>query len=162
MYFLILDQPSTGLMDAHAMVQVAKDWVSVPNQKKCEVDSHPIDKLIPARSHVEMSLHVKCDPGSVRFLEHVQAKVTLTATRRGDIHIYLTSPMGTRSTLLAQRPMDNSRSGFQKWPFMTVHSWGENPNGVWKIEVHNEGRFYSKILDSVTYHCFSMTINISY
>lgn len=74
----------------------------------------------------------------------MQAKVTLTATRRGDIHIYLTSPAGTRSTLLAQRPMDNSRSGFQNWPFMTVHSWGENPNGEWKIEIHNEGRYYSK------------------
>ena len=101
---------------------------------------HP--RLIPAKSHVEMSLHVNCD--NVRFLEHVQAKVTLTATRRGDMHIYLTSPAGTRSTLLAQRPMDNSRSGFQKWPFMSVHTWGENPNGEWKLEVHNEGRFYSK------------------
>ena len=93
-------------------------------------------RLIPAKSHVELSLHVNCD--NVRFLEHVQAKVTLTATRRGDIHIYLTSPSGTRSTLLAQRPMDNSRSGFQNWPFMTVHTWGENPNGEWKLEVCHE------------------------
>ena len=88
-----------------------------------------------------MSLHVNCE-SSVKFLEHVQAKVTLTASRRGDMHIYLTSPSGTRATLLAQRPMDNSRQGFQKWPFMSVHSWGENPDGEWKLEIHNEGRFY--------------------
>lgn len=75
-------------------------------------------RLIPAKGHIELTLKVNCD--NVRYLEHVQAKVTLTATRRGDIHIYLTSPAGTRATLLAQRPMDNSRSGLQGWPFMSV------------------------------------------
>lgn len=48
------------------------------------------------------------------------------------------------STLLAQRPIDGSRAGFNSWPFMTVHNWGENPDGVWKLEVHNEGRFYGE------------------
>ncbi|GFU97866.1 hypothetical protein TNCV_1103742 [Trichonephila clavipes] len=43
-----------------------------------------------------------------------------------------------------QRPIDGSRAGFQAWPFMTVHTWGENPDGVWKLEVHNEGRFYGR------------------
>lgn len=33
-----------GLMDADAMVDVARDWVSVPAQNKCEVQSPPIDK----------------------------------------------------------------------------------------------------------------------
>jgi len=33
-----------GLMDAAAMVRVAKDWVTVPTQKVCEVRSYPIDK----------------------------------------------------------------------------------------------------------------------
>ena len=93
-----------------------------------------------------MSLEVSCQD-KVNFLEHVQAKVTLTANRRGDLHIYLTSPSGTKANLLAQRPMDNSRSGFQNWPFMSVHTWGENPNGLWKLEVHNEGRYiYSKLI----------------
>ncbi|XP_035211506.1 furin-like protease 1, isoforms 1/1-X/2 isoform X2 [Stegodyphus dumicola] len=131
-----------GLMDAGAMVRLAKKWNSAPVQKLCEIRSNQADKLIPAKSHVELSLYVRCE--NVRFLEHVQAKLTLTASRRGDIHIYLTSPMGTRSTLLAQRPIDGSRAGFQSWPFMTVHNWGENPDGLWKLEVHNEGRFYGR------------------
>ncbi|GFQ93427.1 hypothetical protein TNCT_344021 [Trichonephila clavata] len=131
-----------GLMDAGAMVRLAKRWNPAPVQKLCEIRSNQADKLIPAKSHVELSLYVRCE--HVRFLEHVQAKLTLTASRRGDIHIYLTSPMGTRSTLLAQRPIDGSRAGFQAWPFMTVHTWGENPDGVWKLEVHNEGRFYGR------------------
>ncbi|XP_074599820.1 proprotein convertase subtilisin/kexin type 4-like isoform X3 [Brevipalpus obovatus] len=128
-----------GLMDAEAMVKVAKEWVTVPSQKVCEVRFPPFDKAIPAKSSISVPLKVTCD--DVRYLEHVQANVTLTATRRGDIHIYLTSPAKTRSNLLAQRPMDNSRAGFNHWPFMSVHTWGENPNGEWSLEIHNEARF---------------------
>ena len=29
-------------------------------------------------------------------------------------------------------------SGFTNWPFMTVHSWGENPLGKWTLEIHND------------------------
>lgn len=131
-----------GLMDAAAMVELARKWISVLPQRVCEVRAERIDKIIPTKSHVELSLNVQCQ--NVRHLEHVQAKVTLTAIRRGDLHIHLTSPMGTRSTLLAMRPTDSSRSGFMAWPFMTVHSWGENPNGTWRLEVHNEAKYYGR------------------
>lgn len=32
----------------------------------------------------------------VKYLEHVQAVVTTNASRRGDLELFLTSPMGTR------------------------------------------------------------------
>ena len=32
----------------------------------------------------------------VNYLEHVQAVITLNATRRGDVELFLTSPMGTQ------------------------------------------------------------------
>jgi furin len=66
--------------------------------------------------------------------------VSLASTKRGDLQIHLTSPAGTRATLLARRPHDVSRSGFQAWPFMSVHTWGEKPFGIWQLEIHNEGR----------------------
>lgn len=75
-----------------------------------------------------------------------QAKITLTASRRGDLQIHLTSPGGTRSTLLDRRRLDVSRAGFNRWPFMTVHSWGETPVGIWQLEIHNEGRYLGKWL----------------
>lgn len=71
----------------------------------------------------------------------VQAKITLVSQRRGDLQIMLTSPTGTRSTLLARRPHDISRAGFDSWPFMSVHTWGEQPFGVWQLDIHNEGRY---------------------
>lgn len=67
--------------------------------------------------------------------------MSLASARRGDLQIHLTSPAGTRATLLARRPHDVSRSGFQAWPFMSVHTWGEKPFGIWQLEIHNEGRF---------------------
>lgn len=73
----------------------------------------------------------------VRYLEHVQIIITLTAQRRGDLEIYLTSPSGTRSVMLARRPRDDSSDGFNNWTFMTTHCWGENPVGTWKLEIKN-------------------------
>jgi proprotein convertase subtilisin/kexin type 2 len=32
----------------------------------------------------------------VNYLEHVQAVITANSTRRGDLEMFLTSPMGTR------------------------------------------------------------------
>lgn len=72
----------------------------------------------------------------VRYLEHVQAVITVNASRRGDLNINMTSPMGTKSILLSRRPRDDdSKVGFDKWPFMTTHTWGEDPRGTWVLEV---------------------------
>lgn len=35
-------------------------------------------------------------PSEVRYLEHVQAVVSANSTRRGDLELFLTSPMGTK------------------------------------------------------------------
>ena len=59
-----------------------------------------------------------CD--EVKYIEHIQAHVTLGAAKRGDVQIWLISPKGTRSNLIAKRPKDYSRAGFNDWPFLTV------------------------------------------
>ncbi|KAK2575143.1 hypothetical protein KPH14_008860 [Odynerus spinipes] len=130
-----------GLMDATAMVRLARRWRTVPEQHKCEVSAPHTGRSIPPKSQLNLELHVK-ECSGVNFLEHVQAKVSLMASRRGDLQIQLTSPQGTKSTLLAKRPHDVSKAGFNQWPFMSVHTWGERPHGTWKLEIHNEGRYF--------------------
>ncbi|KAL3289645.1 hypothetical protein HHI36_023054 [Cryptolaemus montrouzieri] len=133
-----------GLMDAHAMVRLARNWKTVPEQNKCEITAPHDQKAIPAKSVVILKLQVtKCE--GVAVLEHVQAKLTIYSQRRGDLNIILTSPMGTRAVLLAHRAHDNSRTGFNHWPFMSVHSWGESPIGVWELEIHNDGKLLANI-----------------
>ncbi len=43
--------------------------------------------------------------------------------------------MGTRNEMLSTRRYDDSDKGLHDWTFMTVHSWGENPKGVWTLNV---------------------------
>ncbi|XP_044017340.1 furin-like protease 1, isoforms 1/1-X/2 isoform X2 [Aphidius gifuensis] len=132
-----------GLMDATAMVRLAKKWRTVPEQRKCEVSSSYTNRGIPSKSHLNLELHVK-ECSGVNFLEHVQAKISLMASRRGDLMITLTSPQGTKSTLLAKRSNDISKAGFHQWPFMSVHTWGERPHGTWRLVIHNEGRYLGR------------------
>ena len=107
-------------MDAQAMVEMSRRWISVPPQQSCEVVSPYYYKVIPAMGHVTIQLDVKSCPG-VRFLEHVISPIHVTAGRkRGDLRIYLQSPSGTRATLLHNRPQDFSGSGGTKT--ISVHS----------------------------------------
>ncbi|KAI9564477.1 hypothetical protein GHT06_008216 [Daphnia sinensis] len=129
-----------GLMDAGAMVRLARNWTTVPPQQFCEIRAPDVNKIVSPKNSIELQLFVS-ECGNVNVLEHVQVLLSLSATNRGDIEIYLSSPSGTRSTLLQRRPLDNSRNGFHSWPFMSTHFWGESPFGAWIIEVQNEGRF---------------------
>ena len=57
--------------------------------------------------------------------------------KRGDINVTLTSPQGSTSTLLFNRPYDIvTTEGYLNWPFLSVLHWGESPNGQWTIRVY--------------------------
>lgn len=132
-----------GLMDATAMVELAEKWTNVPAQHICEVQSTMVSiekpKIEIPDSGYEERLDTDACAGkdnAINFLEHVQAKITLKSKRRGDLVIHLTSPAGTKSTILPQRPNDSDRvKGFAAWQFLSVHFWGENPVGQWKLEI---------------------------
>ncbi|XP_045398712.1 proprotein convertase subtilisin/kexin type 4 isoform X4 [Lemur catta] len=79
----------------------------------------------------------------IRSLEHVQVQLSLSYSRRGDLEISLTSPMGTRSTLVAIRPLDISGQGYNNWIFMSTHFWDENPQGLWILGLENKGYYFN-------------------
>ena len=58
---------------------------------------------------------------------------------RGDIQLELTSPLRTTSILLPYRIRDSWPGNYTKWPFMSVHFWGESPTGDWTLTVTNRG-----------------------
>merc|ERR1711963_530307 len=73
-------------------------------------------------------------------LARKRKSIILNTSRRGDVELFLRSPMGTRSMILSTRPNDDdSRDGFTKWPFMTTHTWAEYPRGKWTLEVRFNG-----------------------
>lgn len=126
-----------GLMNATAMVDYALRWTNVPEKHICTINSAKINVQI-TDTHYEDSITTDGCKGTgdeVNYLEHVQVRITLNYHRRGNAVIHITSPSGTRSTILPQRPNDIMKGGFRDWAFLSVHFWEENPEGTWKLEI---------------------------
>lgn len=127
-----------GVLDAGAMVSLAKNWKTVPARYHCDAGTLNKTYEIPSNRTAIMFIDTTACQGSkteVNYIEHVQAIITLNSTRRGDVTLFLTSPMGTKSMILSRRPNDDDhRNGFVRWPFMTTQTWGENPRGRWILE----------------------------
>ncbi|XP_034833385.1 furin-like protease 2 isoform X2 [Maniola hyperantus] len=133
-----------GLMDASEMVSLAEQWVSVPPQHICKSQEINEDKPIDPSYGYTLSAHMDVNGCSgtvneVRYLEHVQCKISLRFFPRGNLRILITSPMQTTSTLLFERPRDVISSNFDDWPFLSVHFWGERAEGRWTLQIVNAG-----------------------
>ncbi|CAD5119926.1 DgyrCDS8504 [Dimorphilus gyrociliatus] len=130
-----------GLLNAVGLVNAAdkSTWENVSPQEICEKLSnrHQLPQILTSGD--ELKIKFKVETCKIRFLEHVVIMVNMSYTRRGDLHIILKSPTQTDTTLLPKRPADNSSDGLKYWPFMSVHSWGENPNGEWTLIVRDSG-----------------------
>ena len=77
----------------------------------------------------------ECDINSTR--SEVMVYVPVSQRSLFVLQVFLTSPAGTKSTLLQRRTRDTSTEGFSDWAFMTTHNWGESSVGRWTLEVHN-------------------------
>ncbi|GAB6022556.1 Furin-like protease 2 [Chamberlinius hualienensis] len=133
-----------GLMDAEAMVSLAERWLPVPPQKICELPPDMMERSIPNEAGASVEFYLDTDGcmgtfHTVNYLEHVQAKISLNFSPRGNLKIILQSPYGTSSTLLYSRPRDTLKTTFDDWPFLSVHFWGERPVGRWRLIIINEG-----------------------
>ncbi|NWH64516.1 PCSK4 convertase, partial [Geococcyx californianus] len=133
-----------GLLDAGLLVEMAKVWPGTQPQRKCSI------KALQTSWNFGSKLAISTDTSSclgrtkrIRSLEHVQVQLSLSYSRRGDLLIALTSPMGTTSTLVTVRPYDTSQQGYKDWTFMSTHFWDENPNGTWMLHLENKGDAYN-------------------
>jgi len=128
-----------GVLDAGDIVDLAVDWKSAPDRFHCTAGSITEKYAFSTNQSLILTIDTDACKGlenQVNYLEHVQSFITLKASRRGDATLYLISPMNTTSMILSKRPRDgDSEDGFIKWPFMTTHSWAENPRGQWKLFV---------------------------
>ena len=88
------------------MTWYASGWKNVPSMSSCEsVASYP-KRIIQARSDEMFSINLlECKGDTnltdeVNYIEQVQAFVSLSTDKRGEIEIYLYSPSHTRTQLL--------------------------------------------------------------
>ena len=73
---------------------------------------------------------------------------------RGNIWVELTSPSGTTSIIMPYRIYDVTTSSFYNFPLTSVHFWGEDPRGTWRLTLRNRNSFENATI-SVTVHSIS-------
>ena len=130
-----------GLMNAGRLVELATRWVNIGEQIICNVNIFSNERIEIGDGEakeidVTVELFKTCNK-QINYLEHVISSIGIESDIRGSLYISLESPSKTVSNLLDYRPFDQSKSGFQNWPFMSVHYWGENPNGEWVLTIKN-------------------------
>ncbi|XP_068190180.1 proprotein convertase subtilisin/kexin type 5 [Antennarius striatus] len=131
-----------GLLDVERMVKEAERWTRVPPQHVCaeEAPTHLSRTIHPGSAVTSVFQTSGCadeHQQHVVYVEHVVVRVTIAHCRRGDLSITLTSPSGTVSQLLDNRPLDDSTKGFRNWEFMTTHCWGEQAVGEWTLKIQD-------------------------
>ncbi|XP_071039452.1 neuroendocrine convertase 1-like isoform X2 [Parasteatoda tepidariorum] len=141
-----------GLINAEDMVKTALNWTTVPEKTICKASaSAKLPKQISSElKEVQVEIPSDACRGTseeINFLEHVELTLDIDYNHRGALDIYLFSPAGTVSMVLSRREKDTSSLGFKNWTFLSVHFWGENPHGVWKVLVRDmtEGNFKGRI-----------------
>ena len=83
------------------------------------------------------SITIGAISGQLKITFKFWNNLTKTSLTTPDIflRLILTSPRGTRSSLLLPRPKDKLATSFEDWPFLSVHYWGEDPTGQWTLQV---------------------------
>lgn len=128
-----------GLLDAAAMVNYSRSWHTVPEQIKCRITEPRVYRRFSQYIEVELNVsqHNCGEQTNIRYLEHVVVTLNARFARRGYLEGFVTSPSGTTSQILPYRPNDVIASEFNDWPILSLHFWGENPQGNWRLRLQN-------------------------
>ncbi|KAF9454583.1 hypothetical protein P691DRAFT_656065 [Macrolepiota fuliginosa MF-IS2] len=142
-----------GALDAYAFVTAAQSWPLVKPQTWLPTDTVILNdgkmdnqgnftggQFIGADG-VESKITITkdmLDSNNLEKLEHINIKVWIQHTRRGDVEVEIVSPNGIKSVLASQRQFDAATTGFPGWTFMSVKHWGEDPVGDWTIRVSDQ------------------------
>ena len=128
-----------GLVDATAVVGLAKTWQNLPPANIRELTGAL--GYIPGGHPLNTTLN---NPGT-GFVEHVQITLLLEDYDWGELNITLTSPSGTQSILatpfssgLGPEASPDLPSNQRRWTYLTVHNWGEPAGGDWILTLRNQ------------------------
>lgn len=95
-----------GLLDASAMVRLAREWENVPEQRRCQISYPSRYDVVPNDNRLYFELYTdgcaEQSESKVNYLEHVQSIITLKSQKRGAMQIYLTSPEGEYKRILKE------------------------------------------------------------
>jgi len=124
-----------GLIDSNKMIEAAiqlKNNVGPQLVQKVPTDA-ALDRSVLLKDAVYEISFTATDE-RIKYLEHVEVVGSIEMWKRGCLEARIISPSGTVSKVMQLRKEDKGRD-FKKWPFMSVHFWGENPAGRWRFQL---------------------------
>jgi subtilisin family serine protease len=140
-----------GLINASEAVRLAKNWSNLGSMTSVSI---PLSSL-PAniRDNNAGGLVKYFDTRSLSGLrvEHATVTTDISHPSRGELQIQLTSPAGTTSRLAERHtsyPPDPA--DYPDWTFSTVHNWGEDSRGLWKLKIADRVPGNTGTLNSAT------------
>lgn len=128
-------------MNADKFVTQAVNWKNVDFQRKKQINSN---EILPMNISESLTITFEYKSLEIVFLEHIEVTISMDYTTRGDLEFYMKSPKDTFVQILGSRKYDKSKIGFDKWTFMSVATWLENPFGIWELKIVDSRKISDK------------------
>ena len=138
-----------GLINASDAVRLAKNWSNLGTMASVSVPLSSLPATIRDNNASGLIKYFDTRSLSALRVEHATVTTDITHTDRGELQIQLTSPSSTTSRLAELHepgvllssggpliPYSGAdRSNYKSWTFSTVHNWGEDSRGLWKLKI---------------------------
>lgn len=140
-----------GLINASEAVRLAKNWPNLGSMTQVSVPLSSLPATIRDNNAGGLVKYFDTRSFSGLRVEHATVTTDISHPSRGELQIQLTSPAGTTSRLAekhtsyAPDPAD-----YTNWTFSTVHNWGEDSRGLWKLKVADRVPGNTGTLNSAT------------
>lgn len=127
-----------GVLDAFAYVTAAKNWKLVKPQAWLITNTTQLGGGVMPKKHDykggvpigpngnKNSIQITTEmmlANNLEALEHIDVRVWISHSRRGNVMVELVSPKGIKSVLANTRDEDDATTGFPGWRFMTIKHW---------------------------------------
>jgi subtilisin-like proprotein convertase family protein len=126
-----------GAIDAAAAVNAALTWTNVAPETSTTSGTINVNRTIPDNNTTGLTSSVNIN--SLIKVETVEVVFDATHPDRGDLHVVLTSPDGTKSTLAEVH--GDAHANYSQWTFTTNRDWDEIAKGQWTLQVTDEAGF---------------------
>jgi len=140
-----------GLINASEAVRLAKNWSNLGSMTSVSIPLSSIPASIRDNNAGGLVKYFDTRSLSGLRVEHATVTTDISHPSRGELQIQLTSPAGTtsrlaeRHTSFAADPAD-----YPDWTFSTVHNWGEDSRGLWKLKIADRVPGNTGTLNSAT------------
>ena len=139
--FYVNSDVGFGLVDAHAAVRLAETWnrQQTAANEVTATASAAIASPVATIDGDTRRFTLSVDAGEAFKTQWIELAVDIEHPHIGDLTITLVSPSGMRSVLLDRPGAGTNSRDALTFTLSSNQFWGEDPNGVWTLEVSDAG-----------------------